>query len=142
MTKPAKRQQERHSSKGERTQDRGRGSLWGNQSISTKPWSHRLYSQPDTDQPAPALMSAHVHHHTMLSFHLHLHAHRGDTSHTLPLPILHSGRHYSFIEPQNRYGWKSPLRSSSPTINPSHRALSHAPQCHIYPLLEQLLWPR
>jgi len=43
------------------------------------------------------------------------------------------------IESPNHSGWKRPLRSPNPTINPSPPCpLNRIPQCHIYMFLEHL----
>ena len=48
-------------------------------------------------------------------------------------------QHHRIIESQNHQGWKRPLRSSSPTINPTPLCLlNHVLKCHIYPFFEHL----
>jgi len=47
--------------------------------------------------------------------------------------------HTVSLESQSHWGWKRPLRSSSPTINPSPPRLpNRVPKCHIHTLFEPL----
>jgi len=48
------------------------------------------------------------------------------------------GNMQKIIKSQNHSGWKRPLRSPSPTINPSPPCPSSFPWCHIHTVLEHL----
>jgi len=52
---------------------------------------------------------------------------------------LHSLNRSHFLESSNHQGWKTPLRSSSPTVSPTPLCLpNHVLKCHIYVFFERI----